>query len=139
MRYFQLLHCLMRLTVVRLLLAVLGAHRTARLLLAKTSAMPNTLGDVGTLILWRERGEQLRAVARFLPGAQCLARAITLVWWARQQGLPVALCVGVKNSGSGVEAHAWSALGDALLDERSEITAGFTLVPFPGSTSASAC
>jgi hypothetical protein len=138
MRYFHLLHCLMRLTIVRGLLAILGAHRTASLLLAKSSAVQTSATDA-ELVLWRDRAEQLRAVARFLPGAQCLSRAITLVWWARQQGLPAALCVGVKNSSNGVEAHAWSALGDALLDERSEITAAFTLVPFPGSISASAC
>jgi hypothetical protein len=139
MRYFQLLHCLMRLTVVRLLLALFGAHRTASLLLAKSSAIHTTASDAVELALWRDRAEQLRAVARFLPGAQCLSRAITLVWWARQHGLPAALCVGVKKSSDGVEAHAWSVLGDVLLDERSEITTGFTLVPFPGSISAPAC
>lgn len=116
--------------MVWVLLRVLGAHRAAKLLLRNVPLGEST--DNRELLRWRERAERLRSVSRFLPGANCLARALTLSWWAQRQGLAAEVRIGVKPTSAGIEAHAWSVLGGQLLDEQANIVAQFTRVPFPG-------
>ncbi len=131
---------MVRLMFVRTLLAFLGAHRTARWLVpenipAETAALPEQVP-----IIWINRANAIRRVAAFLPSTQCLARAITLVWWARRSGLPANLYVGVKRGATGaLEAHAWTSLFGVVIDESAEIAAGFTRIPFPGSISHAPC
>lgn len=134
--YFRSAQCLAQLLVVWALLRVIGAHRTGKMLLSKTVIAGET--DSTALALWRERGNRLRSVARFLPGANCLARALTLSWWARRKGYAVRVQIGVKPTPRGVEAHAWSMLGDQILDERADVVEQFTHVPFPGASAARA-
>ncbi len=140
MRVYFALQCVIRLLLVRVLLACLGAHRTARWLVPESSSIAFVASSDRTLATWINRANGIRRVANFLPRTQCLARAITLVWWARRSGLPAQLYVGVKRNLSGaLEAHAWSSLFDVVLDERAEIAASFTCVPFPGSNSRAPC
>ena len=129
--YFRSTQCLLQLLVVWLLLRFIGAHRTGKMLLKKSERLGDA--DAMQLALWRDRANRLRGVARFLPGANCLARALTLSWWARRKGFAAQVLIGVKPTPTGVEAHAWSVLGDQLLDESAETVAQFTRVPFPGA------
>lgn len=123
--------CLAQLLVIWVLLRMLGAHRTGKLVQRKP--VSGNTADASELTRWRERADRLRSVARFLPGANCLARALTLSWWARRNGLAAEVHIGVKPTPAGVEAHAWSTLGGQLLDEHADIVAQFTRVPFPGT------
>lgn len=140
MRFYLALHCMVRLLLVRALLASVGAHRTARWLVPESSQTLDCSLREKAIVLWLARANCLRGVARFLPNTQCLARAITLVWWARSRGMPAQLHVGVKRGVSGTtEAHAWSSLFSVVLDEQADIAASFTCIPFPGSRSRASC
>lgn len=140
MRFYLALQCMFRLMLVRALLTSLGAHRTARWLVPESSHNADCSLPEKTLVLWLARANCLRGVARLLPNTQCLARAITLVWWARTSGLPAKLYVGVKRGVSGTtEAHAWSSLFGVVLDEQADIAASFTCIPFPGSSTSASC
>ena len=140
MRFYLALHCIARLALVRAMLAILGAHRTARWLMPEANPVADVTLPEKTLASWLNRANGIRGAARFLPRTQCLARAITLVWWARRSGLPAQLYVGVKRGVTGtLEAHAWSSLFGVVLDERADIAASFTCIPFPGSSSRAPC
>ncbi len=140
MRFYLALHCVVRLLFVRSMLASFGAHRTARWLVPEYNQVADVSLREPSLIAWLDRANRIRAVARFVPNTQCLARAITLVWWARRCGLPAQLYVGVKRSSTGhLEAHAWSSLFGVILDERADIAASFTCIPFPGSNLRAPC
>lgn len=129
--YIRSVQCLAQLLVIWVLLRWLGAHRTGKLVLSASAI--EQAATTQELALWRERADRLRRVARFLPGANCLARSLTLSWWARRKGLAAEVHIGVKPTPAGVEAHAWSLLGGQLLDERAEIVAQFTRVPYPST------
>lgn len=140
MRVDLALQCVVRLMLVRTLLAFLGAHRTARWLAPEIGPAETTALPVQVPVIWINRANAIRRIATFVPSTQCLARAITLVWWARRNGLPAQLYVGVKRGATGaLEAHAWTSLFGVVLDESPEIAAGFTRVPFPGSVSHASC
>ncbi len=131
---------MINLLIVQTMLATLGAHRTARLLLANTIDYPEDAAfDAAAVTRWRERASCLCGVSRFIPGAKCLARAITLVWWARRTRAPARLFIGVKHGHSGVEGHAWSDLHGVILDELPEIAETFTLTAFPGASVMRSC
>lgn len=139
MRFYLALQCVVRLLLVRALLASLGAHRTARWLALEAHVVAD-VANMQALNIWIARANGIRRVANFVPNTQCLARAITLVWWARRSGVPAQLFVGVKRSLDGaIEAHAWSSLYDVVLDEQAEIAASFTCIPFPGSSPRVPC
>ncbi len=140
MRVYLALQCVVRLLLVRALLACFGAHRTARWLVPEINSAETSVVRDETLVTWVNRANGIRRVAHFLPSTQCLARAVTLVWWARRNGLPAQLYVGVKRGVTGtLEAHAWTSLFGVVIDESAEIAAGFTRIPFPGSTSHAPC
>jgi hypothetical protein len=135
----QALGCMINLLIVQMMLATFGAHRTGRILLANVNAAGDTSFDAQAIARWRERASRLRGVSRYVPGTQCLARSITLVWWARRTGAPARLFVGVKHGHSGIEGHAWSDLHGVILDELPEIADTFTLTAFPGASMRQSC
>ena len=140
MRVYLGLQCLIRLMLIRAMLACLGAHRTARWLVPENGPAETAVLRDQVLVNWINRANVIRRVAHFLPGTQCLARAITLVWWARRNRLPAQLYVGVRRGVAGdLQAHAWTSLFGVVIDEQPEIAAGFTCIPFPGSTSRAPC
>jgi hypothetical protein len=114
---FLLAQCVYKLLRVRLLLARFGFEAClSKLHLRDVSAL-STLErfDAGTEI-WRTRALYLRKASRLIPGAFCLARALTLCHWARSNRVPIRLVIGVKRTQQTTDLHAWSILNAQVLD-----------------------
>jgi len=57
----------------------------------------NVIGDVVTAV---------DRAARYVPGATCLSKSLTLAWMLRGRGIAAEIRIGVKTAGQ-FEAHAW--------------------------------
>ena len=55
----------------------------------------------------------------------CLRRSVTLVRELNRLGLGAAIHVGVRRVGSGVEAHAWVQVGDAVVNDDPGVTTSY--------------
>jgi len=112
---------LWRLLVIRMLL-LFGIRATARW----TAGRPDEHLAV-SLELWQRRAQGLKRVGERLPTIHCLARALALRWWMRQQRLEATVVIGVRASRP-VDSHAWVEIDGQAFDERPDAVRGYTPV-----------
>ena len=60
----------------------------------------------------------VRVASRFIPGAHCLARAITAQLLLAREGYLVQMRIGVRKRGNSLDAHAWLEYRGVPLFER---------------------
>lgn len=85
---------------------------------------PPVQRDSGRNPGWRPEqiGWAVGSVARRVPGASCLTRALAMHFLLRRCGHPSELCLGAARGGDGgLEAHAWVECGGrAVIDGDNE-------------------
>jgi Transglutaminase-like superfamily/Coenzyme PQQ synthesis protein D (PqqD) len=94
-------------------LRVVGFHGLWRRLGGIKHAVVELRGDsdhVKTL-----SGIALTAFRWYRPGAACKQRAMTTFWFLRRHGIPVTLCLGVRDHPFG--SHVWSELEGAVVND----------------------
>jgi hypothetical protein len=126
---WQLPICVLKLAHVRLALSLLGFERTlSRFGLHAPAPASHRDASPAELILFRQRGLNLRRATRLVPSAFCLARAIALSHWARRSGIRCEFCVGVDREDSTVAAHAWTRMGENVIDDEPNVVARFKVI-----------
>gem|GEM_PF-1082385 len=115
------LDALWRVMVVRLLLATIGIKRIQALLFSISDQHPADFDAH----LWGRRVVAIRRAAARVPGAVCLARSMTLVWWMAKAGLRAELHMGVRVGPRGADGHAWATFAGRALDESDSVIATY--------------
>jgi hypothetical protein len=77
---------------------------------------------------WQTRANELRAAARLVPGAHCLARSLALLKWLRDSGVAAELRIGVLSEHGSVRSHSWVVLDGTVLDDDACNVARFQLI-----------
>lgn len=72
---------------------------------------------------WQQRAVALIRIARLVPGAQCLARALALRWWMRCHGIDAQLRIGVRQDNGTTHSHAWVDWQGQAVDEQADVVA----------------
>jgi Transglutaminase-like superfamily len=119
----------LRLSRVRLSLAVLGFDRTLKTLKLRESFSACTAKVSSAHIdQWRMRATYIQRAAKLTPGAFCLARSLTLCHWARLHQLPVQFVMGAKHTNSQSSAHAWCELDEQIIDDTQATVESFKVI-----------
>ncbi len=85
--------------------------------------------------LARPHAVAVNLAARNLPGKpRCLTRSLSLWWLLRRRGIDSRMCVGVRQLSGEIEAHAWVACGEHVINDHQDIALVF--LPFDGDIAA---
>ena len=96
----QALTCAGPLVLAAIGLRLMPVSRLLRIAARPVGGSPASDVDIRALAVAVDR------VARYLPGATCLAQSVALTWMLRGRGAPAEIRLGAR-SGSGLDAHAW--------------------------------
>ena len=73
----------------------------------------------------RDRVEAVNRIARYLPGATCLATSLALAWILRGRGVPAEVRIGVRKENGGLDAHAWVECDGVAVTEPARVSNRF--------------
>lgn len=104
-----LLHCLLVVLLIRLSLLLVG-HKPLLRWISRAGYVPHAFGHLH-LRMWA-----IRHVARLVPGATCLTKALAGQYFCVRAGHSTVVRIGVLRRDDGsVTAHAWLVDGDCVL------------------------
>ena len=119
----QWLTCVSALAVgtAALLMRVVSIQRLLRAASGPVSGSAISDYEIGDRIVAMDRA------ARYVPGATCLAKSLTLAWMLRGCGVPAEIRVGVQTA-DGFSAHAWVECEGKALTSAMDAGGTFTVV-----------
>jgi hypothetical protein len=113
---------------IRLGLSVLSLKRVLRLL-ARDMRGTAEVGEADKAVMKRV-ARSVRAAARFVPSATCLAQALTTMVILGRLGQPASLRIGVAKDEAGkLQAHAWVESRGRIIIGRLPDLSRFSVLP----------
>jgi hypothetical protein len=122
----MMLACFVRLSRVRVLLALKGFEKTVQHLQLNQAIASNM--SQAQPELWRERALYFKRAARLVPGAKCLARSLALCHWARKHQQAAEFFIGAQIVAGKSSAHSWIQIGDEVIDDSAVAIEKFTVI-----------